>query len=198
MGLVPAHIARLAPRGGDALPEGLHRLVRTHDGRHGAAAGQGSLGEGPGVLGGGLDRHQVGADVAGGDQLAPGEASPHLATEPARLQAGRARPVVGEDVHDGIALDEGEEGLEIGRREGAHPVAGREHGASLRCHGRRRRRAGRTRRRGEVQATPPRRRSPGRRGPPWSAPDPAAPPSDRPGRHLRSSPSPTTASVRRC
>ena len=65
-------------------------------------------------------------------QLAALEAAPHLAAQPARLEGGGPRPVVDEDVHDRVTAGQRQEGVEVRRPQGAHPVAGREHEGSLR------------------------------------------------------------------
>ena len=129
--LLPAQLARAAPLGGDGVPEDLDRLVRPDDGRDAAAAGQRALGERPGVVRPGLDGHQVGAHVAGGDEVSPVEPAPHLAAQPAGLEVGGAGPVVGEDVDHGIPARELEERVQVGRPERADAVTRGEHGSSL-------------------------------------------------------------------
>jgi hypothetical protein len=133
--LVPAQLARPAPLPGDGVPEDLDRLVRADDGGDAPAAGQRALREGPRVVRPGLDRDQVGAHVAGCDQVSPVEPPPHLTAEPARLEVGGAGAVVGEHVDHGVAAREREERVQVGRPEGTDAVARGEHGASLRCAG---------------------------------------------------------------
>ena len=90
------------------------------------------LGEGPGVVLVGLDGHQVGADMAGGDELAAVVAAPDLTAEPAGLEAGGAGAVDGEDVDDRVTTRKGQERLEVGRPQRSDPVSRHRHGGSLR------------------------------------------------------------------
>ena len=63
---------------------------------------RGLLGEGVAGVGGGVDRHQVGADVAHRDQLVVLVVAPHLAAQPAGVELGDPGAVVGEDVDDRV------------------------------------------------------------------------------------------------
>ena len=73
-----------------------------------------------GVLGTGLDRDEVRADVAGGDELAVDVAAPHLAAEQPWFEPGLAGAVGGEDVDGRVPVGQGEEVGDVGGTQRAH------------------------------------------------------------------------------
>ena len=97
----------------------------------GVAAAQRDVGEGTHVVRGALDGHQVGAEVATGDELVALEAAPDLPAEPPLVEVGEARAVVGEDVDHRVLLGERDEPVPVARAQHTHLLAGPQHSGSL-------------------------------------------------------------------
>ena len=101
--LVPPGLACRAPAVGDGVPQRPHGVLEPDDGDHRPWSGQRPLGERARVVGGALDGHQVGADMAARDQAPVVVPAPDLAGEQPRLEVGAAGAVLGERVHHRVA-----------------------------------------------------------------------------------------------
>jgi hypothetical protein len=104
--LVGAHASRRPPLVAEQVPQRHHLVVRPH--QRAAMASLLESAGGEGAQGGGRreSRRQVGRRMTERDEAGPVVEAPHLATHPARLEAGDPDPVVEEDVGDRVSRDQ--------------------------------------------------------------------------------------------
>ena len=109
-----------------------HRLVRADDRRAARTGADRAVDERVAGLGRGVDRDEVGADVAHRGQPVTVEVAPHLPAEPARVELGDPGAVVGEDVDHRVGGDHLEAGSDVTGPEHTQTLARPDHARSLR------------------------------------------------------------------